>query len=93
MPAPVQRQLRVQEAEDELFEQAAEELAIERTLSFVVGDTGGDVEAAKRVGARSCLVRSGWGHVDEVEYGRFADVVCDGVLDAAEWIIAVARAV
>jgi D-glycero-D-manno-heptose 1,7-bisphosphate phosphatase len=76
-----------------LFEEAAEELAIDRTLSFVVGDTGDDVEAAKRFGARSCLVRSGCGHLDEFEYGQSADVVCDGVLEAAEWIIAVARAV
>jgi D-glycero-D-manno-heptose 1,7-bisphosphate phosphatase len=77
----------------QLFEQAAEELSIDRRFSFVVGDTGGDLEAAKRFGARSCLVRSGWGHLEEVEYGRSADVVCDGVLEAAEWIIAVARAV
>jgi D-glycero-D-manno-heptose 1,7-bisphosphate phosphatase len=74
-----------------LFEEAAEELGIDRTFSFVVGDTGGDVEAAKQLGVRSCLVRSGWGHLDEVEYGRSADVVCDGVLEAAEWIIAVTR--
>jgi D-glycero-D-manno-heptose 1,7-bisphosphate phosphatase len=71
-----------------LFEQATEELGIDQKRSFVVGDTGSDVEAAERLGARACLVRSGWGRMNEDEYGRRADAVCDGVLEAAEWIMA-----
>jgi D-glycero-D-manno-heptose 1,7-bisphosphate phosphatase len=71
-----------------LYEQAAEDLGIDPTQSFVVGDTGTDVDAAESLGARSCLVLSGWGRMSRDEYERRADVVCDGVLDAAEWIIA-----
>jgi phosphoglycolate phosphatase-like HAD superfamily hydrolase len=69
------------------YERAAEHLGIDPTRSFIVGDTGTDVEAAQRLGARSCLVRSGWGRLSEEEYGQRADVACDGVLEAAEWII------
>lgn len=76
-----------------LFEQASEHFAIDRKRSFVVGDTGSDVEAAERLAARACLVRSGRGRLHEDEYGRRADAVCDGVLEPAAWIIARRRRV
>lgn len=42
-----------------LFERAAEELGLELGASFVLGDKDADVEAGRRIGARSILVGPG----------------------------------
>jgi D-glycero-D-manno-heptose 1,7-bisphosphate phosphatase len=39
-----------------LFEQAAEELGLDLRASYVLGDKGADVEAGRRIGAKSVLV-------------------------------------
>lgn len=54
---------------------------------WVIGDTSADIEAAERLGIRSCLVRTGWGPHDEAAYAERATYVVDDVLEAAKKIV------
>jgi D-glycero-D-manno-heptose 1,7-bisphosphate phosphatase len=74
-----------------MLECAAREHAIDLRQSFVVGDRHGDIELARRAGARAILVRTGYG---EGEYlWNFAkwefqpDFVAADVADAVHWIL------
>lgn len=74
-----------------MLEKAAKEHGIELARSFVVGDRYGDVELARRAGACSILVRTGYG---EGEYlwnsGKWAfqpDFVATDLSDAVTWIL------
>lgn len=69
-----------------LYRRAATDLAIGFAGSFVIGDTGEDLAAARTLGCRGILVRAGW-HV-EPDVEALADHVADDVLAAARWIIA-----
>jgi D-glycero-D-manno-heptose 1,7-bisphosphate phosphatase len=72
-----------------LVERAAADLDIDPARSFVVGDRWLDVSLARNVGARSVLVRTGYGRdeerqpIDDVA----ADAVVDDLLAAARWIL------
>jgi D-glycero-D-manno-heptose 1,7-bisphosphate phosphatase len=68
-----------------LYRRAAAELGIDLGTSFVVGDTGEDLQAARLLGCAGILVRTGWPVTAEVE--ALADHVADGVLEAARWIL------
>jgi D-glycero-D-manno-heptose 1,7-bisphosphate phosphatase len=74
-----------------ILERAAREHAIDLHRSFVVGDRHGDVELARRAGASSILVRTGYG---EGEYLWNApnwpvkpDFVAADLADAVHWIL------
>ena len=69
-----------------LYRRAAADLAIDPGGSFVIGDTGEDLAAARTLGCRGILVRTGWHVEPDVEI--LADHVADNVLAAARWIIA-----
>ena len=69
-----------------LYRRAAAELGIGLAGSFVIGDTGDDLEAARTLGCRGILVRTGWPVEPDVEV--LADHVAENVLAAARWIIA-----
>jgi histidinol phosphatase-like enzyme len=43
-----------------LYERAAADHGLLVTQSFVIGDSPDDMRAARRLGARGCLVRTGW---------------------------------
>ncbi len=73
-----------------LLEAAARDLDLDLPASWVVGDQWRDIELAHRVGAKSVLVRTGYGA--GLEKGWPADVappttVCDDLLAAADYII------
>ena len=72
-----------------LYERAAREHGIAVTESFVVGDSPDDVCAARRLGARGCLVRTGWAADPAMRRKGAADasVVTDSVVEAVEWIL------
>jgi D-glycero-D-manno-heptose 1,7-bisphosphate phosphatase len=69
-----------------LYEQAARDHDIDCELSFVVGDTGGDIQAATAIGARGCFVQTGWSAKDIPEYGSEACFIGTDILDVAGWI-------
>jgi D-glycero-D-manno-heptose 1,7-bisphosphate phosphatase len=73
--------------------QAARDLGLDLSRSFVIGDTWLDIGLANRVGARGILVRTGYGATQEgspVE-GVTAAAVVDHVHAAATWILAQGR--
>lgn len=78
-----------------MVERAALEHGIDVKQSFVVGDRYGDIELARNAGARSILVRTGYGqgeiawHIAKwlVQPERIADTLTDAV----DWIVEQSR--
>lgn len=74
-----------------LILQAAEALQLDPKKSFVVGDRWSDIKTAANCGARSILVRTGYGRGDEQFIGPSQEVQpqkkCDDLLDAVDWIL------
>ncbi len=74
-----------------MLEQAARELRLDLKSSFVVGDRHSDVELAHRVGARSILVRTGYGEGELAwhakNWPRQPEVVAADLFDAVNWIL------
>jgi D-glycero-D-manno-heptose 1,7-bisphosphate phosphatase len=70
-----------------LLHRAAKDLDIDLAKSWVVGDRKGDLELAWNVGARGCLVKTGYG-LGEIEswmsgWKRQPDLIAENALDAA----------
>jgi D-glycero-D-manno-heptose 1,7-bisphosphate phosphatase len=72
-----------------LIRQAERELGIDVARSFVVGDRWRDIEMGITVGARTVLVRTGYGRTEEAnpQAGIAPDVVVDNVAQAVVWIL------
>ncbi len=71
--------------------QAAKELDIDPEKSFVVGDRWSDIKTAVNCGAKSILVRTGYGRGDEKYIGSHQeiqpDIKCDDLTEAVGWIL------
>jgi D-glycero-D-manno-heptose 1,7-bisphosphate phosphatase len=74
-----------------MLDRAAREHAIDLHRSFVVGDRHGDVEVARRAGARSILVRTGYGEGEYLwnasKWQHQPDFVAADLADAVHWIL------
>jgi HAD superfamily hydrolase (TIGR01662 family) len=72
-----------------LYERAAVELGIAVADSFVVGDSPDDVVAAARLGARGCLVRTGWAQEPGVaaSVDGVASHIALSIIEAVDWIL------
>jgi D-glycero-D-manno-heptose 1,7-bisphosphate phosphatase len=72
-----------------MIEDAARDLGIDPTQSWVVGDKWLDVQLGKAVGARSILVRTGWGSEQEGKRppGQQVDAICDNLIHAVSVIL------
>ena len=68
-----------------LFERAAEELDIDFSGSFMVGDTQADIDAGRAVGCRTVLVTTGPLQGSDVTHP--ADHTAGSLLEAARWIV------
>lgn len=73
-----------------MVEEAARDLDIDPSRSWVVGDKWLDVNLGRAVGARSILVRTGWGVDQERKRpdGQRVDAICDNLIHAVSVIIA-----
>jgi histidinol-phosphate phosphatase family protein len=73
-----------------LYERAAADHALNVTQSVVIGDSGDDMRAARRLGARGCLVRTGWAADNRVVDAAAPDasVVAVSIGRAVDWILA-----
>lgn len=74
-----------------LIDRAARELAIDVRNSFMVGDKWSDVELGQRAGARTVLVKTGFG-VDDPGNARpphvdAPDFIAHTITGAVEWIL------
>lgn len=70
-----------------MIEQAARDLNIDLAQSWMVGDTSTDMEAARRAGLRSVLVRTGFGGAD----GKHAATPLFTVADLPEAVAVILR--
>jgi D-glycero-D-manno-heptose 1,7-bisphosphate phosphatase len=72
-----------------LYDRAASENQLCPVDSFVIGDSPDDVRAARRLGARGCLVRTGWAADPRVvqEAAPDASVVVSSFGEAVDWIL------
>jgi D-glycero-D-manno-heptose 1,7-bisphosphate phosphatase len=69
--------------------QAAGDFGIDLASSFMVGDKADDIEAGRRAGCRTVLVRTGYGRMSEsrlAETGPRPDLVADDLAAAAALI-------
>ena len=68
---------------------AVRDLGLDIKRSVVIGDKWSDVRLAKQTGARSVLVRTGYGRSQEKIHQEelSADVVVDTLMDAVNWIL------
>ncbi|MGE0041623.1 MAG: D-glycero-alpha-D-manno-heptose-1,7-bisphosphate 7-phosphatase [Vicinamibacterales bacterium] len=72
-----------------MVEDAARDLDIDLARSWVVGDKWIDVQLGHAVGARSVLVRTGWGADEERRRpaGQAVEAICDNLMAAAAVIL------
>jgi histidinol-phosphate phosphatase family protein len=70
-----------------LYESAAAELELALSDSFVIGDSPDDIDAANRLGVRSCLVRTGWARDSQIAATARPSVVVDSIVEAVDWIL------
>ena len=72
-----------------LVDRAVQELGIDPTRSFTVGDRWLDVALARNIGGRGVLVRTGYGADEEhrAPDGLSADKVVNNLVEAASWIL------
>jgi len=66
--------------------QAAAEHGFDPAMGFVVGDKRCDVDLGRNIGARSILVRTGYGNAEARLPDLKVDRVCDDLADAASFI-------
>lgn len=75
-----------------LLQQAAAELHLDLTASFVVGDRWSDIRCGDAVGARTILVLTGYGQGDAVYIGPQQTVqphhIAPDLGEAVQWILA-----
>jgi histidinol-phosphate phosphatase family protein len=76
-----------------LYEQAVTDLGISVRESFVIGDSPDDIRAATRLGARGCLVRTGWAADPKMVVAVETEVslVAPSIVEAVEWILSDVR--
>jgi D-glycero-D-manno-heptose 1,7-bisphosphate phosphatase len=72
-----------------MLTRAAADLDLDLVRSFAVGDRWHDLEAGQQVGARTLLVRTGYGRTEEAAPARAvqASAIVDNVMEAVSWIL------
>lgn len=76
-----------------MFLAAARDLNINLKLSYMIGDRFLDMEAAKKVGVKGVLVRTGYGELlqddgpDKETFEGKPDYIATDILEAVKWIL------
>jgi D-glycero-D-manno-heptose 1,7-bisphosphate phosphatase len=88
---PYRQKCRCRKPATGLIEEAVEELALDTSLSYMVGDRGMDIEFAHQIGAKAILVLTGYGK-GEWKYFREQwkvkpDHVAEDLFEAVQWIL------
>ena len=69
-----------------LIDQACRDLNIDRRNSWMIGDTTSDIEAGRRAGIRTILLRTGYAGFD-AKHAVKPDYICHDLPDAVEWVL------
>ena len=69
-----------------LIDKACYEMSISREHSWMVGDSTSDIEAGRRSGLKTILVRTGYGGSDR-KYDVKPDYIVDHLGEAVDWIL------
>lgn len=69
-----------------LIDKACKDLSIDRSTSWMIGDTTTDVETGRRAGLRTILLRTGYGGRD-IKYFSRPNYVCTDIEDAVNWVL------
>ena len=75
-----------------MIQQASAQMEIDLKGSVMIGDTTQDVEAGRRAGVRTILVRTGHGGKDPWQYSAVPDWTAADLLEAAQKWLEVSRA-
>jgi D-glycero-D-manno-heptose 1,7-bisphosphate phosphatase len=70
-----------------MLRKAASDLGLDLSRSFAVGDRAHDIEAARAVGARGVLVRSGHGARAVIDAQATPAAIADNLISAVSWIL------
>ena len=72
---------------------AGDEMGLDLSRSWMVGDRWGDIEAGVSAGARGILVRTGYGAQDAAAppANARADAILDNLMEAVDWILRSSR--
>ncbi len=70
-----------------LLQQAAAEMGIDFTLSYMLGDRQMDIQAGKAVGCKTVLVITGSDREEYQLINQAPDYIASSLYEAAEWII------
>ena len=85
--APYRRDCDCRKPAPGLLLRAARDLHIDLKRSYMIGDTMKDIQTGKAVGAKSILVRTGYGSDEKTEGGLIPDYIAQDLLDAVCWIL------
>ena len=69
-----------------LIDQACRDLSIDRRDSWMIGDTTADIEAGRRAGLRTIMLRTGYAGTD-AKHELKPDYICPDLQDAIEWVL------
>jgi D,D-heptose 1,7-bisphosphate phosphatase len=69
-----------------LIEQACRDLNINKYESWMIGDTTTDIEAGRRAGVKTILVRTGFAGTD-AKYAVRPDYIFSDLTDAVDWVV------
>lgn len=70
-----------------LLEQACKEYSVDKNESWMIGDNRGDIEAGKKFGIRTIMVRTGYGKQLEQDGYHSYDYIADNLECAVEYIL------
>jgi D-glycero-D-manno-heptose 1,7-bisphosphate phosphatase len=75
--------------EPSMFHQAAQDLHLDLTKSYLVGDKLTDIQAGNRAGCRTVLVETGYGKAESTNCQSEIkpDRISPDLLDATDWIL------
>ena len=72
-----------------MLEAASTQLGVPPVRCFMIGDSTRDIEAGRRFGCRTILVRTGYGGKDG-KYPATPDYTCDDLYEAAKLVVSLA---
>jgi len=88
---PYRQKCRCRKPETGLIEEAARDLGIDCSKSYMIGDRGADIEFGHRIGAKTILVLTGYGKGEWEYFGdqweSKPDFVAQDLFEAVDWIL------